>query len=480
MSTKSRKSRPDESAPWTRGLHRRDLLRMGAGASALALSGCGAIAPGLRLSFGDERAEARGRLEGVDHLVVVMMENRSFDHYLGALAWDRDYPSREAVEGLRGEELNPDGAGRMVAPARLTVDRTINPPHSWDASHAQFAGGRMDAFVRAAERALCEAPRQAISYFDRERLPILYALADQYTVCDHWFSSVMGPTWPNRFYLHAGTSWAHRAYWPNLDPQAVTIWDAMRQRGVPSRYYRAGLLPWFSGAFLGKTMANAGVSARPVEQFFADARKGELPSFAMVEPDFFSSDDHPPHHVSLGQAFIGTVARALGESPCWPRTLLVVTYDEHGGFFDHLAPPRVVDLRHDFAQLGFRVPALLVGPRVRPGAVHQELLEHVSVPATLACRFGLPPLTARMATAPDFSAAIRPPGEGELLPPPKLPPLQVKRREAIATVGHDSQPELTELARRVPVEHVDARSAEERFRGWLRAAQELEVVKVVG
>jgi len=474
------KRRPEDREPWR--LDRRQLLRLGAGAgaSALALSGCGTLAPGWRLSFGEERAEARARLEGIDHLVVVMMENRSFDHYLGALAWDPDYPSRAVVEGLRGQELNPDGDGRLVSPARLTVDRTINPPHSWEASHAQFDGGRLDAFVRSAERARCEAPRQAISYFDRERLPILYALADQYTICDHWFSSVMGPTWPNRFYLHAATSWAHRAYWPNLDPQAVTIWDAMRQRGVPARYYRAGLLPWFSGAFLGKTMANAGVSARTLEQFFADARSGDLPSFAMVEPDFFSSDDHPPHHVSLGQAFIGTVAAALGDSPSWARTLLVVTYDEHGGFFDHVAPPSAVDVRRDFAQLGFRVPTLLIGPRVRAGAVHQEVLEHVSVAATAACRFGLPPLTARMASAPDFSAAVRPPDDGAPLPPPKLEPMRVKRGEAVATVGHDSQPELTELARRLPLEQVDPRSPEERFRGWLRAAQEYEVVKVTG
>jgi phospholipase C len=475
-----RSKHPDPQEPWK--LDRRELFRLGAGAglSALALSGCGTLTPGLHLRLEEDRSEARARLEGIDYVVVVMMENRSFDHYLGALAHDPDYPSRAVVEGLRGEALNPDGRGKMVAAARLTVDRTINPPHSWEASHAQFDGGRLDAFVRSAERALCEAPRQAISYFDRERLPILYALADQYTVCDHWFSSVMGPTWPNRFYLHAATSWAQRAYWPNLDPGAVTIWDVMRRRGVEARYYRAGLLPWFSGAFLGKTMANAGVSAWTLEQFFADARKGELPSFAMVEPDFFSSDDHPPHHVSLGQAFIGTVARALGESPCWARTLLVVTYDEHGGFFDHVAPPHTVDVRRDFTQLGFRVPALLVGPRVRAGAVHPEVLEHVSVAATLACRFGLPPLTARMATAPDVSAAVRPPGEGAPLPPPKLSPLELRRSEAMATVGRDSQPELTELARRLPVEHVDLRSPEERFRGWLRAAEEYEVVKVSG
>src|SRR6185295_5255464 len=258
--------RDEDREPWT--LDRRQLLRLGAGAgaSALALSGCGALTPGLRLSFGEERADARARLEGVDHLVVVMMENRSFDHYLGALAWDPDYPSRAAVEGLRGEELNPDSDGRMVASARLNVDRTINPPHSWEASHAQFDGGRLDAFVRSARSAFCEAPRQAIGYFDRERLPILYALADQYTVCDHWFSSVMGPTWPNRFYLHAATSWAHRAYWPNLDPGAVTIWDLMRQGGVEARYYRAGLLPWFSGVAVAMNMANAGVSARTLEQ----------------------------------------------------------------------------------------------------------------------------------------------------------------------------------------------------------------------
>ena len=472
--------RRDHRPPTT--LDRRELLRgLGAGASALALSSCGALAPGLRLSFDEDRAsDVRARMEGIDHLVVVMMENRSFDHYLGALAWDRDYPARDRVEGLTGAELNLDGAGRLVAPARLDEDRTVDPPHSWDASHAQLNGGRNDAFVRSAERALCPLPRQAMSYYDRERLPVLYALADQYTVCDHWFSSVLGPTFPNRFYLHAATSWAHRGYWPNLDPGAVTIWDAMRERRVETRYYRAGLIPWFAGAFLGKTVSNTGVRARPLEQFFADARRGDLPAFSMVEPDFFSSDDHPPHHISLGQAFIGTVARALGEGPRWKRSLLVVLYDEHGGFYDHVVPPRAVDVRSEFTQLGFRVPALLVGPRVRPGAVHPQVLEHVSVASTLACWLGLPPLTARMAAAPDFAQAIRPPDDGEPLPPPRLSPVEVRRREVVATVGQDSQPELTELARNVPAEHLDPRSPEERFRGWLRTAQELEVLKVTG
>src|SRR6185369_2069513 len=143
------------------------------------------------------------------------------------------------------------------------------------------------------------------------------------------------------------TAWAHRSYLPNLDPAALTIWDALRERRVEARYYRAGLVGWFTGAFLGKSAALGGMRARPLEDFFADARRGELPVFSMVEPDFFSSDDHPPHHVSLGQAFIGTVARALGDSPCWKRSLLVVTYDEHGGFFDHVVPPRVVDARSE-------------------------------------------------------------------------------------------------------------------------------------
>jgi hypothetical protein len=271
MSRRRRRLDDPDLDPWT--LDRRELLRgIGAGASALAISGCGALSSGLRLDFGDGRAEAvSARLEGIDHLVVVMMENRSFDHYFGALNHDPDYPSRGAVEGLTGEELNLDGGGRAFAPARLTVDRTINPPHSWDASHAQFDGGRNDAFIRAAEGAFCELPRQAISYFDRERLPVLYALADQYTVCDHWFSSVMGPTWPNRFYLHAATSWAQRAYWPNLDPEALTIWDALRKLRVEARYYRAGLVGWFAGAFLGKAVTPGAVWARTLEDFFADS-----------------------------------------------------------------------------------------------------------------------------------------------------------------------------------------------------------------
>src|SRR6185295_1244408 len=114
----------------------------------------------------------------------------------------------------------------------------------------------------------------------------------------------------------------------------------------------------------------------------------------------------------------------------------------------------------------------------RPGAVYSEVLEHVSVPATLACRLGLPPLTARMANAPDFSGALRAPGDGEPLPPPRLPTLELRRSEVALTVGRDSQPELTQLARQVPLEHVDLRTPQERFEGWLRAAQHFEILKM--
>lgn len=301
----------------------------------------------------------------IDTIVVLMLENRSFDHYLGSL---RLVEGNSEVDGLEASMSNPDGDGTEHAVARATVDCVADPGHSWSSSHDQFNGGANDGFVqdyegRASDPSLIA---EVMGYFTREELPITYTLADSYTVCDAWFCSVMGPTWPNRFYAHAGTSDGQD---DNSFPSDgaftfPTVWKKLEEAGVSWHYYYTDV-PFL--ALFADHMSNDTFGF--IEDFFDDAAAGKLPSVVWIDPGFTFNDDHPPHHPGLGQEVIAAVYNALAQSPHWDRCLLVVTYDEHGGFFDHVAPPTTEDDHADlgFDQMGFRVPTLLVGPYVRPG-----------------------------------------------------------------------------------------------------------------
>jgi phospholipase C len=297
----------------------------------------------------------------------------------------------------------------------------------------------------------------------------------------------MGPTWPNRFYVHAATSNGQTGNRPMGLDAADTIWDRLAERCLQGKNYYAGGVPWYSVAFPSKSFSgNDAMVPEPIDAFFRDAASGNLPSFALVDPDFEVNDGHPPHDLALAEAFLSSVHRALVNGPAWSRTMLVITFDEHGGFFDHVPPPVTVDADPVFRQLGFRVPAIVAGPMVAAGRVVSTPFEHVSIAATLRARFGLTSLNARMDGAndlsscvdPAFARAARSSTTAALLP-------TVELRGGLARDGAihgTSQPEMERLARRggVPSHHVDARTPRERVRSWLRHAQELEAVRVVG
>jgi phospholipase C len=417
-------------------------------------------------------------LAGIDTFVVVMMENRSFDHLLGALALDRDYPARHLVDGLRGGEHNVDAAGRVRTIERRTSDIVVGDLRpAWDRSHASWNGGRNDGFARSL---LPHLAGEVMTYHDRTLAPFHYALADRYTVCDRWFASVLGPTWPNRMYLHAGTALGRRRNQLHLTGPR-TLWEAMAARGLEARCYFAGLISWYSMAFLGKTLAGRGaLLPTGIQGFFRDARDGTLPAFSVVDPDFQMNDLHPPCRLAFGEAFLASVVRAMEESPQWRRSLTLVVYDEHGGFFDHVPPPRTIDPEPAFAQLGFRVPAIAVGPTVRRGAVVSTPFEHTSVLATLRARFGIESLGPRMDAAADLSPVIDPAGPG-IAARARLDPIELRQDELLAGAtwegGHEDMAAVLDSGR-VARGHVSSLATEERVRRWLRAAQELEVVRV--
>ncbi len=419
-------------------------------------------------------------LSTIDAVVVLMMENRSFDHYLGALASDSGYPNRATVTGLSGAESNPAPDGTPVAVFKSTNFTPADPPHGFTAAHAQWNGGMNDGFVRAHAGA---NQADVMGYHDRSQLPFYYWLADNFTLCDHWHCSVLGPTWPNRYYLHAASSGGKTDNTPYFTGGPPTIWESLKAAGKTYKNYTASGVAWYTGAFIGRLLQMNPV--RQISEFFADARAGKLPNFSVIDPDFLSNDDHPSHDIRAGQAFAASVYKALAESPQWGRVLFVLTYDENGGFFDHVPPPPATDERVEFQRLGFRVPAFVIGPTVRRGHLETGLLEHVSVLSTLRTRYRVPALNARMAGTRDLAACIDPAFyKAPQAPPPGMPTVVMARPSGPgggAGVGVSSQPELEQMIARgeIPASKiVDRRAPRERYAAWLAEAESLGVVRL--
>lgn len=425
-------------------------------------------------------------LAGIDAVVVLMMENRSFDHYLGMLSQDGRYPGRKRPDGLSGSESNPDGKGNLIKVSKLLNYEPKDPPHGWDSCHTQFGGGKNDGFVKEhiARHGDKYGP-EVMGYHDRSQLPYYYALADHFTVCDRWFASVMGPTWPNRFYLHAGSSGGKKDNSPFAIGGPTTLWEKLKQRSLLGKNYIVGPAAWYWGGYPGKLLS-LNPTAK-IDEFFKDCKNGTLPPFSIIDPDYLTNDDHPSHNIQLGQALIATLVTAVMQSPQWSRTLFVITYDEHGGFYDHVAPPKLPDDNPDFAQVGFRVPTLLIGPTVRQGFVDSTVYDHTSVGATLRTRFGIEATSKRMLAAADLSAAIDPRLAKHPAPPPAdLPRLSIRASELSAQLGFDSQPELTAALANLP-QHLkqqlagpfaDSRSHMERTLSWLKVGAALGAVEI--
>ncbi len=430
------------------GPNRRAVLGGAAGLVTGGITGC---APGPEP--GGDTGEAAGR---IDHVIVVMMENRSFDHYLGALTLTE---GRLDVDGLTGAESNPDRDGQPVAVYHLDVDCVDDPPHGWSASHSQWSEGTNSGFyLEHADRVGAEIGREVMGYYTRDELPITYALADHYAVPDRYFCSVMGPTWPNRLYAQAGTSGGESSNdLPETDSGLFTfktIYQALEEAGLGWHYYYTDVP--FIGLFKDH-WKEAQIDL--IEEFFRDVERGELPEFTWVDPGFLYNDDHPPHHPGLGQMFLALIYEALARSPIWERCLLVITYDEHGGFYDHVPPPTTEDdyAELGFDQLGFRVPTIAVGPWVRPGVSH-TVLDHTSVLRYVCDRFGVEPWNTRIAAATSIEALLDKTAmaRNQALEPAVLPAFEVPESELLDTCFYSGlfslsprggQPELEAFVR---------------------------------
>jgi phospholipase C len=437
----------------------------------------GAVTPDAAAPDAGREPSAEELLSTIDAVVVLMMENRSFDHYFGQLKQDATYPGRALVEGHTGTEANLSEAGVRTPIFKLTDFTVADPPHGWAASHAQFNEGKNDGFVKAHA-----GPQEVevMGFHDRSQIPFYYWLADNYTVCDHWFASVMGPTWPNRYYLHATTSGGKKDNTPFLVNAPRTVWEVLQAKDKSFANYSAGAVAWYTGGFVANLLRINPV--KRIDKFFDDAKAGTLPNFSIIDPDFLSSDDHPDHDIMRGQAFVASVYKAITESPQWNETLFVITYDEHGGFFDHVPPPKTTDPDPEFEQLGFRVPAIVIGPTVRRGYVNRTQMEHSSVAATLKTRFAVESLGPRMNATADLSTCIDPAAYKAPRPPAINPPVVVmsRNRALYERMGSNSQEELDAMIARgqIPKSEIDPRSTTARTAAWMAHGEALGAVRL--
>jgi phospholipase C len=333
-----------------------------------------------------------------DHVIVVMQENRSFDHFLG---WVPRADGRQA--GLQFE----DNAGVShhtypLAPDFQGCGRT-DPDHSYAGGRIQYDDGRCDGFLRGDNDIF------AIGYYGRKDLDFFGQATRDWTIADRYFCSILGPTFPNRIYQHAAqTDRLSNTFTISTLP---TIWDRLAGAGRTGRYYYHDL------PFLGLWGAKYLPIARPAATFYADCAAGTLPDVAFLDPAFLQEatgtgmDDHPHNDVRAGQNYLNGIYKAVTTGPKWDRTLLVINYDEWGGFFDHVAPPtRPItasesSLGND-GRLGFRTPLMLVSPYARERQVASSVYDHTSVLKLIENRWNLQPLGVRDANALSIGTAL--------------------------------------------------------------------------
>jgi phospholipase C len=356
-------------------------------------------------------------LNALKHLVVLMMENRSFDHMLGGLHGVNATNGVGGIDGLTGNETNPDTNGNPVkveAKAQYQGQLDPDPDHHFPAVHKQiFAGGTtatMNGFVQSYfdQQHDVKQSKKIMYHFKPEKLPVLTSLAKEFAVFNRWFSSIPGPTLCNRAFAHYGTSFGHVSMELFFAGQQFkSIFERLTAAGVSSRVY------YFDTASSTLEVPNLLLNQPQLFGTFGDfvshCAADTLPTYSFVEPNYtdhddasgatwIASDQHPDHHVMEGERFIAQVYNSLRRNPVlWPKSALLVVYDEHGGTYDHVPPPAVVTdgfvaqpaatgtgEPFHFDRLGVRVPAILISPWIPKGTVvNGRVFEHASIPATV-------------------------------------------------------------------------------------------------
>jgi len=392
---------------------------------------------------------AGNQLPSINHIVQLMLENRSFDHMLGFLyaGAGNVSPTGQAFEGLTGSESNTDASGNAVtvfqidhtAPAayfmpgadpgegysntNVQLFGSGKPPSPPVATNTGFVTNFADAIAydQRSKRSV-EAgttPSSIMGAFPPAALPVLSGLAAGFAVCDYWYSSVPTETFPNRAFACAATSQGHM----NDATSSFTvqsIFGLMTAHSLSWKIYGYTEEPLTRKNFP-DTLSAPDSCVGLFADFQSDAAAGTLPQYSFLEPSWGSAGNsqHPNYDVSLGEKLIQDVYNAVRNGPGWDQTLLFITYDEHGGLYDHVAPPSGAtppdatpgEFGFDFTRFGVRVPVVLVSPLIPAGTVFRvpagtTPLDHTSVLKTIETRWGLPALTARDAAAPDVGDVL--------------------------------------------------------------------------
>jgi phospholipase C len=385
----------------------------------------------------------------IEHVVVLMMENHSYDNFLGMLG-------RGPGKTPRGDGYTLGADGRPTAsnpypngsPLRAfhmptTCQLSGHPSQEWAASHIQYAEGTNNGFV------VSPSGPVAMGYWDGTDLPFTYDLVTQFPIGDRWFCCALAQTDPNRRFLIAATSMGMTDdigtsagnTGPDLllaTPPNGTIFERLSSAGISWIDYAESfptgatmeLYPSVDGAY-------SETNIKPIDQFFTDAAAGNLPSFCLLDPNYSTQSQENPQNIVVGEAFLAQVVNALGSSPKWLKTILLLTYDEHGGYYDHVPPPVALapddvgpvvqpgESTYDgFKRYGFRVPSAVVGPYAKRNYVSHVVYDHTSILAFAERKWNLEAMTYRDANANDLTDFIDMPALAKGQPTfPELPKL---------------------------------------------------------
>jgi phospholipase C len=376
---------------WERPLSRSRFL----GTAALAAAGA---KPLLRSALSSPAALPRPSHSGIDHIVVVIMENRSFDHFVGWLP---------GADGKQAGLSYTDAAGVAHPTWALAPDfqgcAYHDPDHSYDGARVEWNNGACDGWLRAGNNDL-----YSIGYYRQQDLPFFGKLAPAFTTCDRFFASFLGPTFPNRLYALSGVT--DRIRNDTVRIELPTIFSRLRAKRIPSAYYYGNF------DFLLLYQVYRDISKKHAA-FFKACKTGKLPAVSYIDPNWTfhdegpssgneGNDDHPHADIRAGEWFMSRIYNAVTKSPAWPRTLLIFTFDEWGGFFDHVSPPAANDVKPEYEQRGFRIPCVLVSPFARRGRVEHGVYDHTSILRLIEWRFGLEPLSVRDAEANNLAKAL--------------------------------------------------------------------------
>ena len=421
-------------------LNRRQLLSGGLAGASILLGACGGQSASSSSASSTTVARRVVRAAGsrprpdlpagtelvpeIEHFVVVMMENHSFDNILGLIGRGDGF-----TLGSDGQPTakNPDGNGNYVHAFHMPTEcQTLGVGNNWKVTHEAFDNGTCQGFVTS-------TTAEAMGYFTSADLPFTCGMATIFPIADRYFCSAMVQTDPNRRFLIAGTSLGliDDTFPPALPPNGV-IFEQFNRHGITWRDYYSTLpslgvfLPLLEDPSLSSGLAK-------IDQFFADAAAGALPAFSLVEPDYGRQSEEDPQDVQFGDQFMGKVVNAVMASPNWSSTMLIWTYDEHGGYYDHVPPPVAVppdDLPPTlmpgfppggFDRYGFRVPAGVVSPYSKKDFVSHTTYDHTSILKTVEEKWNLPALTRRDANASSLFDMLDLHSKPAFKNPPKLP-----------------------------------------------------------